>query len=324
MMLSATKGTRVRTKLKAVDLFCGCGGLSLGIKLSGVCRTVLAVDNWEYAVECYKKNVGKYVKQVDLSDPSEIISTIEDKQPDIITGGTPCQDFSHAGERVEGERSKLTMSFASIVESVKPTWFLLENVPTIQKSKVYKNAREVFKKSGYGLTEIVLNAAHYDVPQARKRFFCIGKLGEEDGFLTKDIVLASSIEPLTVRKYYKKLKIPIDYEYYYIHPRNYDRRGIYSIDEPAPTLRGQSRPLPGNYKRHRRDVDCGKANPVVLSYKQRAMLQTFPRNFKFPEASAAIQYQLIGNAVPVNLASILFNIIYSYDKYSKSNCLESS
>lgn len=68
----------------------------------------------------------------------------------------------------------------------------------------------------------------------RRRFFCIGLLGEEDGFLNSIIDANLDSKPMTIRDY---MGDELDIEYYYRHPRNYNRRGIFSIDEPSPTVR---------------------------------------------------------------------------------------
>ena len=90
-------------------------------------------------------------------------------------------------------------------------------------------------------------------------------------------------------------------EYYYRHPRSYKRRGIFSVDEPSPTIRGVNRPKPRNYKRHARDLIApdGICN---LSSLERSLIQTFPPNFIWDESSASTE-QMIRNAVPVKLAN---------------------
>jgi DNA (cytosine-5)-methyltransferase 1 len=70
------------------------------------------------------------------------------------------------------------------VTAIHPRWFVMENVDRAQKSGAYATARAVFKSAGYGLTETILDASLCGVPQKRKRFFCIGSLGAEDGFLS--------------------------------------------------------------------------------------------------------------------------------------------
>ena len=165
--------------LHAVDLFAGCGGLSLGFQNAGI-EVRAAFELWETAAHCYEQNFKHPVFRADLSDTESAMKLITPYKPDLIIGGPPCQDFSHAGKRIEASRASLTGSFAILVSTIKPPYFVMENVDRAQKSHAYAFARETFKEAGYGLTEVVLDASYCGVPQKRKRFFCIGiKNGKE-------------------------------------------------------------------------------------------------------------------------------------------------
>ena len=292
--------------MNTVDLFCGCGGLSLGFELKGF-NIIGAYDSWDAAIESYCTNFSHKAYKLDLSNIDLAISTISPLNPEIIIGGPPCQDFSSAGDRQEGKRAVLTVSYAKIISSIQPKYFVMENVSRARYSMAYKEARVIFKNAGYGLTEQILDASKCGVPQKRKRFFCIGKLNAMDGFLDKYITNKLSAPPLTVREYFTDNNIPIDFEYYYRHPRTYSRRAIYSIDEPSPTIRGVNRPKPPQYMRHKNDA-ANPDNINALTTNQRAIIQTFPLNFYFSK-NQAIAEQMIGNAVPVNLAQYVANAI---------------
>lgn len=230
--------------MRAVELFAGAGGMSLGLKRAGL-EVVAAYDAWQEAVDVYRANLGGYVRQADLKDIFSIAPEIIAQQPDLIAGGPPCQDFSPAGERVEGERAGLTRAFAMLVCIVRPRWFLMENVPQAARSDAWKDARAMLVKAGYGLTETKLDAAFYGVPQSRKRLFVVGRLGEADGFLESALVAARSAEATTVRD---MLGDALG-EAFYAHPRHPGKRGIWGVDEPAPTMRGSSRrPMPASYQ----------------------------------------------------------------------------
>ncbi len=127
----------------------------------------------------------------------------------------------------------------------------MENVDRARLSNAYAYARNVFKECGYGLTEIVLDASHCGVPQKRKRFFCIGSMNEEDGFLDQYFAEHQTNDEMTLRDYFGD---SLGLEHYYRHPRNYSRRAIFSIDEPAPTMRGMNRPVPKGYPGHHLDT----------------------------------------------------------------------
>lgn len=158
--------------VRTVDLFCGCGGLSLGFQNCGY-EIVGAFDFWQPAIDCYNTNFNHRAAILDLSKKNTALKAIRELKPEVIIGGPPCQDFSSAGERKEGDRANLTVSFAKIVKSLKPKYFVMENVSRAQSSAAYNEARALFKAAGYGLTEQVLDASKCGVPQKRKRFFVL-------------------------------------------------------------------------------------------------------------------------------------------------------
>ena len=291
--------------MRVVDLFCGCGGLSLGFQNAGN-EIVAAYDKWAAALNVYRNNFNHFAHELDLSNVEECSAIIAGHHPDMIIGGPPCQDFSSAGKRDEDNgRGGLTVNFAEIVSEVRPAWFVMENVSGITKTNKLKEAKHIFKHSGYGMTERVLDASYCGVPQKRKRFFLIGKLDEQDGFL--DSILSENLanEPMTIRDY---LGNALGIDFYYRHPRSYVRRGIFSIDEPSPTIRGVNRPMPDGYKLHKNDPVNSKEGIRPLTTIERSYIQTFPQNFIFAGSRTDIE-QMIGNAVPVNLALYVANSI---------------
>lgn len=295
--------------MRIIDLFSGCGGLSLGF-LKGGFDVVGAYDFWDPAIECYRDNFSHPIKKLDLSNVDDVVRELKDIDFDMIIGGPPCQDFSHAGLRIEGARANLTRSFSEIIKRIKPKWFVMENVDRALRSGAYLEARGIFKESGYGLTEIVLDASKCGVPQKRKRLFVIGKLDVRDGFILNEVMCGISKDSMTVRNY---LGDSLGIEYYYRHPRNYNRRAIFSIDEPAPTVRGVNRPIPDGYLGHAGDPVSISENVRPLTTFERARLQTFPEDFKFKGAKTNLE-QMIGNAVPVELAKYVAVTIMEYEK----------
>lgn len=292
-----------------MDLFCGCGGMSLGFQQAGY-EIVGAFDLWEPALNCYNKNFKHKAAALDLSKKNTALKVIRPLEPEVIIGGPPCQDFSSAGVRTEGNRASLTVSYAKLIKSLRPRYFVMENVSCAKLSQAYKEARKLFKIAGYGLTEQVLDASKCGVPQKRKRFFCIGALDKEDGFLDNYLSHNQSILPLTVRQYYENNGYEIPGNYYYRHPRTYSRRAIYSVDDPSPTIRGVNRPKPLGYKMHPGDA-CDPYNVRALTYRERALIQTFPTWFQFGD-NQMIADQMIGNAVPVNLAFHVANTLNAF------------
>jgi DNA (cytosine-5)-methyltransferase 1 len=283
--------------MRAVELFSGCGGMSLGFQNAGF-EIVAAYEYWDAAVECYSANFRHPVRKADLSDMASAIPAIASDRPDAIIGGPPCQDFSSAGKRVESDRASLTVCYARIVDAVRPRLFVMENVARSLRSGAYGEAREIFKGAGYGLTEAVLDASLCGVPQSRKRLICVGALGEADGFMAEGLRRGLAERPLTLREHSGG---SLGFEFYYRHPRNYSRRAIFSVDEPAPTMRGVNRPVPKGYRGNPGDA-CPPGDGVrPLTTLERAMVQTFPPSFVWT-GSKTENEQMIGNAVPVKLA----------------------
>ena len=288
--------------LTAIDLFCGCGGLTRGLEAAGF-DILAGLDSWKAAIEVYAaNNPGHPSYQHDLSDEEATFDLVNPFKPFLIAGGPPCQDFSSAGTRTEGARADLTVKYARLVARVRPQAFIMENVERAALSEAYKIATDIVRDAGYGVSRRVLDASRCGVPQKRKRLFLVGMLGEADGFLDARLDECLGKPVTTVRSY---MGNEIGFEHYYRHPRSYQRRGIYSIDEPSATIRGVNRPMPSTYKMHPNDTaDPSEVDVPALSFRERARIQTFPKNYKWPDMVAkGVAEQMIGNAVPVELAS---------------------
>ncbi len=283
--------------------------MSLGFQRAGF-NILAGFEHWDDAIACYSKNFEHPIEHVDLSDIETSVKAIQKYKPDIIIGGPPCQDFSGAGKRIEGDRADLTIAYAKIIKRISPQFFVMENVERASISGAYKEAREIFKEAGYGLTEKVLDASYCGVPQKRKRFFCIGHKNGNDSFLDGLLSTNQSIFPLTVKEYFAAQGYDLKIQYYYRHPRSYKRRGIFSVDEPSPTIRGVNRPKPSNYKIHNGDA-ADLTDIKNLSYHERAIIQTFPLDFQWNESLTSTE-QMIGNAVPVNLANYVADCLMRF------------
>lgn len=303
-----------KRKIRTVDLFSGCGGMSLGFQNADF-QVLAAFDNWKPAVEVYKENFDHPIYNFDLCT-NESKEFINDLNPNLIIGGPPCQDFSSAGKRDDTlGRADLTISYAHIVSTVRPEMFVMENVERIKKSRILKQAIQIFIDAGYGLTMEVLNASLCGVPQARKRFFMVGRLNESDNFLTPYFQKNLSKQPMTVHEY---LGDSLGIEHYYRHPRSYKRRGVFSIHEPSATIRGVNRPIPAGYPRHSGDPVGVSENVRPLTTIERSYIQTFPKSFKFNGTKTNLE-QVIGNAVPVKLGEYVAKCIAEYLVDAKEN-----
>lgn len=299
-------------KLKVLSLFCGCGGLDYGFHQLKEFDVMKSYDSMKHAVETYNLNFTSKAEQFDVKD----ILTHEFNlgfSPDIIIGGPPCQDFSIAGDKTLGDRANLTETYIDIICKYKPLYFVMENVPTIRTigKSVYDKIIKKLKEATYGLSVNVIYMPDYCIPQERKRLVIIGKLGGVDGIF--DTPLINAKKPIkSIREYIKKTSIDFGLngkEHIYRHPRNYSRRGVFSIDELYPTVRGCLRKMPPAYEFHEGDTIKIRDSVISPDWNMVARIQTFPPSFKFVDKNNAI---IIGNAVPPKFSEVLANIIATH------------
>lgn len=169
--------------MNLIDLFAGCGGLSLGFEMAGF-NIPVAIEKDDWASETYKRNhpTTKVITD-DITRILDLSSILPDGITTIdgIIGGPPCQGFSLSGNRDKNDpRNSLFMEFVRFVKYFKPRFFVMENVTGILSMKT-KNGDKVkdlikaeFTSAGYNLEIFTLNAAEFGVPQSRLRVFFIG------------------------------------------------------------------------------------------------------------------------------------------------------
>jgi DNA (cytosine-5)-methyltransferase 1 len=280
-----------------VDLFSGAGGLSCGLAQAGF-RPLAAFDNWRPALGVYNKNLGAHAAYADLGDTRSIIERIKPLAPDVIAGCPPCQDFSAAGRRVEAERAACMIALAVIAASLRRPWVLIENVEGTARSQAFAMALYILAKASYGISYVILDASLCGVPQRRKRLICICRLGAPHHLLVERLVTSGADRPRTLKDHFGS---SLGFQYYYHHPRFTDRRGIYSVDEPAPTIRGTHREPPPGYRC--RPNDAAPVHQVrALTQQERSLVQTFPPDWIWEGTKTDVD-RMIGNAVPPALAT---------------------
>lgn len=167
-------------KNKIIDLFCGCGGLSLGFEKAGF-ESAYAIDMWQKAIDTYNYNrENKVAECLDVHELTEERLRDLNANHEIvgIIGGPPCQGFSKAGVRdVNDPRNHLYLEYCRIVETVKPDFFVLENVAgllNLSGGMFKDDIIRRFGELGYHVEYKVVCAADYGVPQNRHRVFFIG------------------------------------------------------------------------------------------------------------------------------------------------------
>jgi DNA (cytosine-5)-methyltransferase 1 len=204
----------VRT-FKVLDLFSGCGGLSLGLHWAESAggasfETVAAIDNWEIACKTYEHNLGLAPLVAGVS--KKVVSQVlEEVGPiDVIVGGPPCQGFSTSGKRsLDDPRNKLVAEFLEAVRLAKPKAFLMENVvgfTTFQDGNLLREVKEKAGKLGYLVRAAIVQASIVGVPQRRRRFILVGVKsgmftfpGESSGGLSRNDTDAGLDADLTFR-----------------------------------------------------------------------------------------------------------------------------
>ena len=174
----------------AVDLFAGAGGLSLGLERAGY-QVVLSVDHDPAAVQTHLANFPGPCFDTDLSDSSrvdDLLGLLDGLDVDLIAGGPPCQPFSRAGrskirdlvdkglrEPIDARR-ELWRVFLRVVEEIRPTAVLLENVPDMALGDDMRTVRYMadrLEDAGYETDLQILEAWRYGVPQHRQRLIFV-------------------------------------------------------------------------------------------------------------------------------------------------------
>ena len=176
--------------LTALDLFCGAGGLSLGLEYAGF-RVLAGADNDAASIQTHRANIGGLGYHGDLSDPEDFLDHLGAwgiRKVDLIAGGVPCQPFSRAGQSklrslvesgqrsVDDPRAGMWRSFIAIVQAMKPNAVLLENVPDLaawDDGAVVVGFCESLRELGYRPRTEILNAYDHGVPQHRSRLFIV-------------------------------------------------------------------------------------------------------------------------------------------------------
>ena len=167
--------------LRAIDLFCGAGGLSLGLANAGI-EVACAVDNWSVAANTYSANFDHPVLAADISDltAADILDFggTPGGDVDVVVGGPPCQGFSvqRIGSDLDA-RNSLVLEFARLVLEFRPKMFLMENVPGLlgrRGGPLAEAFDRTLSASGYRVRSIRLNVCEYGVPQSRRRVMFYG------------------------------------------------------------------------------------------------------------------------------------------------------
>lgn len=323
--------------MKAIDLFCAAGGLSLGMKAAGIIPQLCvelnrdAMDSYAtHSPEC--AHINSDIQQVSFSRLRGKI--------DIVFGGPPCQPFSLGGLRKgQDDARDMIPEFIRCLSDVQPEAFVMENVPGL----IMTDARAYFdsvlhrlSELGYVLNWAVLNAADYGVPQKRKRLFILGSKrlllkfpfpthGEQgvvphrksSEFIGSEPIGEPPSTPVKFAANPDLRKSPYAGHVYNGGGRPIDPNG------PCHTILASS----GGHKTHWVDTlgvapeyhahllagGAPKSGVVPgarrLSVEECAIIQTFPRDMEF-KGSRSSRYKQIGDAVPPLLAQAIAEAVF--------------
>lgn len=291
----------IQEQAVVLDLFAGCGGLSLGFEAAGF-RTI-GYEMSEPAVETYNKNLNGKCNRQFLTVGFEYP---ESENNDIVIGGPPCQPFSRFGNQkgMEDSRDGFPI-FIDAVNRLQPSLFLFENVANIigrHKWYIDLTVREL-QNLGYIVEYRVLNAVNFGIPQNRERLICIGHRAsfrypapEKKKTTVREAIGDTMFNPEPA----SKILTPRQDEYIAAYEKKshcVNPRDLHP-DRPARTI--TCRNLAGATSDMQR-VRLKDGRRRRITDREAARLQSFPDWFEF-SGNETMRYNQIGNAVPPLLA----------------------
>ena len=239
-------------------------------------------------------------------------------QADVITGGFPCQDFSHSGKRqgFESTRGTLYQSYVEVVKKLKPIIFVAENVNGLLTmiGEPIKQIINDFSEAGYEVKYQLIKCEEFGIPQTRWRVIIMGLRLDKKGSLSDDWNLITE-NKLTchIGPYFKHLQEPDvtddPAQKIYSKAKRLEKgqgQKEVGMDEFAPTMRAEHH---GNIEFRRITNGKNKENHLSerrLSVREAALIQTFPPDCKLTDVRATSKaYKPIGNAVPPLLGYLI-------------------
>ena len=334
---------KINLKIEAIDLFCGVGGLTYGLRQSGI-DVIAGFDNDISCKYAYEKNnhnhfIADNIVGYDFNKLKKLYSKNSIK---ILVGCAPCQPFSSHTRKVKNKQKdnkwNLILCFLEAVKTINPDIISMENVTGLAKIKIFKEFIESIKKLGYKINYQVVNCADYGLPQNRRRLVL---LGTKQGNITFPKKTHSKQNYVTTKQAIGNLPSIKSGEVCAIDPLHKTRKlsplNLLRIKQSKPN--GSWRDwdkslLPNCYKKDSGQtygsvygrMSWDSPSPSIttqflsygtgryghpkqnraLSLREGALLQTFPKKYDFGKTNSLMTLaRHIGNAVPPQLGKII-------------------
>lgn len=333
-----------KTDIAAVDLFCGAGGLTCGLRQAGI-NVVAGVDNdpaCAYAFET--NNEADFInKRIEDLDSLDIAKKFNGAAYSLLCGCAPCQTFSSINQKAskDDQRWYLLRYFANLIIKCRPDFVAMENVPGLEGKDVFKSFCEQLSEHGYFYTYLIVNSAEYGIPQNRKRLVLVAsRHGEIDilGALEANrgtVTVKEAIGHLPLLQAGECDKDDVLHFSSRLTPKNIRRiqasvpGGTWRSWDEDLVLPCHTQEAGDGYGAVYGRMEWDKVAPTIttqfynygsgrfghpeqdraISFREGALLQTFPSAYVFFNPKSKIGRRelgrLIGNAVPVRLGKII-------------------
>jgi DNA (cytosine-5)-methyltransferase 1 len=316
--------------MKAIDLYSGIGGWSLGLKMAGI-DVIQSFEYWSTAIETYNNNFNSRLEPIDLRSFDLDTLPFGEGEIDIIVGSPPCTQFSYANRGGKGDIQDGLVDikiFLDFVKKLKPKFWIMENVPRVKKvleSHLYEKGGSLHKyRSLFIDAHIeVIDCSEFGMPQKRKRMIAGNYNFDQLNSYKKQFMTRSLGEVVAVFKkneyidpiYNKRskdltdhaLEDCLDKETVRINKSMKVAHPIYNKMSFPDNLNKPSRTITATCTKVSREsiiVKQGKGYRR-LTVRERASIQTFPIDFQFSGKSYSSKLKMIGNAIPPKLTYLL-------------------
>ena len=336
----------MKQELVAVDLFCGVGGLTHGLKKSGI-KVVAGIDNDASCKYAYEENNNARFIEADIKEihGEEINKLFPKNSIKILVGCAPCQTFSQHTKKIknreEDPRWNLLYEFLRIIKESNPDIVSMENVPQLRNYKIFEDFVKGLNKMGYSVNYKVAYCPRYGIPQTRKRLLLLASKKKKIDFIAetntpknypsiKEVI--KDLPSIKAGQENKEDKLHRSWKLSEINKKRIksSKPGGSWLDwDEDIRLECHKKENGSTYKAVYGRMSWNKPSPTIttqfysygtgrfghpkqnraISLREGAILQTFPKNYKFVEEGKEVNFnQLgrhIGNAVPVKLGEVI-------------------